>query len=199
MPRLQETSRAATSLTASRRNFKKAVDQCHEDLKTSILLRFFSSLCSACSGVNASSNATIYAQQSPSPSPALRPDVIKVRSILIEGQPASWKVEMTRVRGRESLKAIYFLDEAHGWAGGKDALYETLDGGLNWKRVKIEIPKNAKVASIFFTNHSRGWVVLQKKPSDADHLELDDMSNYQEVYSLADAYQRRRAKLADAA
>jgi photosystem II stability/assembly factor-like uncharacterized protein len=89
-------------------------------------------------------------------------NTVQIESSLIEGRPTSLKAVPMQIGDREDLSKIYFLDEAHGWVGGRNALYSTIDSGNTWGKVKIDIPPQADVAAIVFTNLSVGWVALQR-------------------------------------
>lgn len=95
-----------------------------------------------------------------------RERVIHVKTVLGKADSSSWRVDATRAVGQEVLRSVFFLDEMHGWVGGKGALYRTTDGGKTWLRVDISVSKTACVKKLLFTNPTVGWAVVQEEASD---------------------------------
>lgn len=93
----------------------------------------------------------------------LMESVIKVKTTLSKAKSSSWKVDETKMVGHETLRSVHFLDAIHGWAGGKDVLYRTADGGKTWLRVDIDLAQNASVTQVVFLNLATGWVVVQNE------------------------------------
>jgi photosystem II stability/assembly factor-like uncharacterized protein len=59
------------------------------------------------------------------------------------------------------LRAVYFVDERHGWAvGGKGALLVTEDGGATWRQ--LPPPAEESLRDIFFADESNGWLVCER-------------------------------------
>ncbi|HLL17041.1 MAG TPA: YCF48-related protein [Pyrinomonadaceae bacterium] len=59
------------------------------------------------------------------------------------------------------LRAVYFVDEARGWAvGGKGALLGTTDGGRTWEVRRA--PAEDTLRDVYFTNEQAGWLVCDR-------------------------------------
>ncbi|MBC7795642.1 MAG: hypothetical protein H7Z37_02080 [Pyrinomonadaceae bacterium] len=59
------------------------------------------------------------------------------------------------------LHKIYFLDSKQGWiAGSSGTLLATIDGGDNWKTVKL--PTNDNLRDVFFSDSENGWLVCER-------------------------------------
>ncbi|WP_227011805.1 WD40/YVTN/BNR-like repeat-containing protein [Paenibacillus lutimineralis] len=60
-------------------------------------------------------------------------------------------------------KDIYFVSPTHGWIirnfseSGEAIVLRTIDGGATWKMTSL--PKANEVASVFFINEDRGWIL----------------------------------------
>jgi len=60
-------------------------------------------------------------------------------------------------------KDIYFVNPTHGWIirnfteSGEAIVLRTIDGGITWKITSL--PKANEVASVFFINEDRGWIL----------------------------------------
>jgi photosystem II stability/assembly factor-like uncharacterized protein len=60
------------------------------------------------------------------------------------------------------LRAVYFLDEMHGWVGGSSgALLETTDGGRTWTQA-LRRPTDDAIRDIYFKDASTGWIVCER-------------------------------------
>jgi photosystem II stability/assembly factor-like uncharacterized protein len=89
--------------------------------------------------------------------------VIGSESRLNEQATTLWKSREIALGSQNSLTAIHFSDERHGWIGGASAtLYKTDDAGTNWRRITLDVPREMGVQHISFVNEHTGWVVLQK-------------------------------------
>jgi len=95
-----------------------------------------------------------------------REQVTHVEATLKKSASVDWHVDETKTVGRDDLVSVFFLDENHGWAGTRDALYSTTDGGKNWRRIEIGVSKTALVKKVVFTSQTDGWSVLQDQSSD---------------------------------
>jgi photosystem II stability/assembly factor-like uncharacterized protein len=95
-----------------------------------------------------------------------RERVIHVKTVLGKADSSSWRVDETRAAGQQGLRSVFFLDDMHGWVGGRGALYRTTDGGKTWPRVDITVSKTACVKKLHFTNPTVGWAVVQEEASD---------------------------------
>jgi photosystem II stability/assembly factor-like uncharacterized protein len=94
----------------------------------------------------------------------------------------------------DNMRAVYFIDSKHGWAGGVEGrLYKTDDGGGSWQNVSIEAPREADVQNIFFLNDLVGWIVLQKSASSV--LEYD--RNYFRLMQTVDGGRNWRLQYED--
>jgi photosystem II stability/assembly factor-like uncharacterized protein len=59
------------------------------------------------------------------------------------------------------LRAVYFLNETHGWvAGTNGALLETLDGGNHWKKLLL-LTKDT-LHDVYFANETTGWLIAER-------------------------------------
>src|SRR5438132_10338437 len=95
-----------------------------------------------------------------------REQVTHVQSVLGKADSLSWKVDEMRTVGQEGLRSVFFLDEMHGWIGGKGALYRTTDGGKSWLLVDIGVSKSRFVRKVLFSTPMLGWAVVQEEASD---------------------------------
>jgi photosystem II stability/assembly factor-like uncharacterized protein len=95
-----------------------------------------------------------------------REQVTHVEATLKKSASVDWHVDETKTVGQEDLASVFFLDENHGWAGTRDTLYSTTDGGKSWRRIEIRISKTALVKKIVFTSQNDGWAVVQDQSSD---------------------------------
>ncbi|MDQ1558821.1 MAG: hypothetical protein QOD32_1881 [Pyrinomonadaceae bacterium] len=59
------------------------------------------------------------------------------------------------------LRAVYFVDEARGWAvGSKGALLATEDGGRSWTVRRA--PTEDTLRDVYFANEATGWLVCDR-------------------------------------
>ncbi|MCA1556006.1 MAG: hypothetical protein LC747_04870, partial [Acidobacteria bacterium] len=59
------------------------------------------------------------------------------------------------------LHAVYFVDEARGWAvGSRGALLATTDGGRTWNVRRA--PTEDSLRDVYFTNEQTGWLVCDR-------------------------------------
>ena len=59
------------------------------------------------------------------------------------------------------LRAVYFIDEARGWAvGSRGALLATTDGGRTWNVRRA--PTGDSLRDVYFTNELTGWLVCDR-------------------------------------
>jgi photosystem II stability/assembly factor-like uncharacterized protein len=59
------------------------------------------------------------------------------------------------------LRAVYFLDQNHGWvAGSGGTLLETTDGGGTWKRVSVFTKDSLR--DVYFADDHVGWLVVER-------------------------------------
>lgn len=59
------------------------------------------------------------------------------------------------------LRAVYFVDEARGWAvGSKGALLATTDGGASWEVRRR--PTEDTLRDVYFMNEQTGWLVCDR-------------------------------------
>jgi photosystem II stability/assembly factor-like uncharacterized protein len=82
------------------------------------------------------------------------------------------KSSVIKLNDHENLFAVYFVDEKNGWVGGEKKLYKTENGGANWIQCSFELPFEAKIKNIYFTNLTVGWILLQNK--------VEDITSYKE-------------------
>jgi photosystem II stability/assembly factor-like uncharacterized protein len=55
------------------------------------------------------------------------------------------------------IQLIGFIDTLHGWTGGGNALYETVDGGLNWSNITSQIPSAGRFNRFLKTSDSTAF------------------------------------------
>jgi photosystem II stability/assembly factor-like uncharacterized protein len=90
---------------------------------------------------------------------------------VIDGRTAPWKATDLEVSGREDLGVLQFLNASEGWVGGsKGGLYKTVDAGKSWQKVKLDVPPDAIVNSIFFINPSVGWIIVSQEGEVFDNI-----------------------------
>jgi photosystem II stability/assembly factor-like uncharacterized protein len=69
-------------------------------------------------------------------------------------------VRVTKPAGHQprvdSLNAVAFVSSTRGWAGGKDAIIATADGGTTWTQ---QYAGRAEIGSLDFTDDQHGWAV----------------------------------------
>jgi len=56
----------------------------------------------------------------------------------------------------EKLYSVYFESPLLGWVAGKNIIYKTSDGGINWQEKKRD---NSWYYDIYFVDQNNGWVV----------------------------------------
>jgi photosystem II stability/assembly factor-like uncharacterized protein len=100
----------------------------------------------------------------------------------------------------EKLNSIFFIDENHGWAAGKDVVLMTTDGGNNWTQNQLAGINN----SIHFVNINSGWVCNSEgkifKTTDGGFnwimkhsepgKEITSITFYDENFGIASGYNR---------
>ena len=100
---------------------------------------------------------------------------------LLKSQPAKVsptkvslaELQVTKVKGANSLTSAHFLDEKNGWVAERKLLFRTSDGGRNWQKLNIKLPSEASISSVFFINDKLGWLSIVKEfevtPFGQDH------------------------------
>lgn len=59
------------------------------------------------------------------------------------------------------LRAVYFLDQNHGWvAGSGGTLLETTNGGQTWRKLNPSTKDNLR--DVYFANEKVGWLVAER-------------------------------------
>jgi photosystem II stability/assembly factor-like uncharacterized protein len=103
----------------------------------------------------------------PSSIPVSQQRVATFERVIRHDDSLLWKSRTKLLPNQESLTSIQFLDQENGWIGTHDGtLYRTSNGGKEWQRIKVPIPKEAYISSLFFINISNGWIACGLKPSD---------------------------------
>ena len=80
----------------------------------------------------------------------------------------NWRAETKFTK--DNIRDVYFADENHGWILCERDIYssgtlspsyiwETFDGGTNWKTVRFEGEGKERLVRIFFTKEGIGWAV----------------------------------------
>ena len=93
--------------------------------------------------------------------------------IVLEDKKSKWKVTKNLVGNSFPILSLFFLDDNNGWAGSKNYIYKTIDSGKNWESIPISFIGDADVKSLYFTDVSRGWIVLQRNGSKFSYSEED--------------------------
>ena len=59
----------------------------------------------------------------------------------------------------QTMEAIFFLDEQHGWAAGwAGTILRTADGGAHWEQIKTNAA-SWSLSSLYFKDANNGWIV----------------------------------------
>ena len=58
----------------------------------------------------------------------------------------------------EDLQRIHFIDEQHGWIGGKEVLLRTENGGQTWQRVGKGLENVFFISAMHFITPKKGWI-----------------------------------------
>ena len=58
----------------------------------------------------------------------------------------------------EDLQRIVFIDEKHGWIGGKEVLLRTENGGETWQINRKGLEKIYFISAMVFINPKEGWI-----------------------------------------
>ena len=83
------------------------------------------------------------------------------------------------------LHLVNFSDENHGWIGGRNSFYKTIDAGKTWSPVPLNFPEGAEPTQILFRSASTGWVILQKDGDASNRAQwLMFTSNGGETWNL---------------
>lgn len=78
-------------------------------------------------------------------------------------------------------KDIYFTSPTHGWIirnftdTGEAIVLRTVDGGITWKMASL--PKANEVASVFFINEERGWILTVDSSQSGDVTKTLHLTN----------------------
>src|SRR6267142_2168326 len=84
-----------------------------------------------------------------------------VSSVLAKRRRISLEVEKVLLSSQESIQAIQFVDESHGWLVGNDELFETSDGGERWHQVTVPLTPGSIITTTFFMDQL-GWVAVDR-------------------------------------
>jgi photosystem II stability/assembly factor-like uncharacterized protein len=88
-----------------------------------------------------------------------------------------WKWRETKIGDAQSLYHIQFLNADQGFASGdQGSLHKTLDGGVRWQKLKIDMPSTRHLAGFQFVDPSIGWVISNKDSHDT--LVLDGYESH---------------------
>ena len=87
---------------------------------------------------------------------------------LIKNRIASHRLDGSWVEQKEedgcSLLGVYFIDGITGWAVGENGMiFQTENGGNEWKISTIPGLSNGWLSNVFFVNKDKGWAVGVKK------------------------------------
>lgn len=135
-------------------------------LKISSFCIFLSLLSAACGSIQ----TNVHANRGSSEEQTINKEkpverVTQIKATLSTTGLSSWAADEMRLRGRETMRSVFFLDALHGWAGGKGALYSTADSGKTWLPVDIGLPENTSVLQVVFLDLKNGWIVMQSEAS----------------------------------
>jgi photosystem II stability/assembly factor-like uncharacterized protein len=79
--------------------------------------------------------------------------------LLSDDQGATWR-QAKSVPTRVMLTAVYFADDAYGWAVGHDeTIINTVDGGENWTRSHFSAEAQQPLLDLWFANRVSGIAV----------------------------------------
>jgi photosystem II stability/assembly factor-like uncharacterized protein len=79
--------------------------------------------------------------------------------LLSDDQGATWR-QAKSVPTRVMLTAVYFADDAYGWAVGHDeTIINTVDGGENWTRSHFSAESQQPLLDLWFANRVSGIAV----------------------------------------
>jgi photosystem II stability/assembly factor-like uncharacterized protein len=79
--------------------------------------------------------------------------------LLSDDQGTTWR-QATSVPTRAMLTAVYFVDDAYGWATGHDeTIINTVDGGENWTRSHFSAEAQQPLLDLWFANRVSGIAV----------------------------------------
>jgi photosystem II stability/assembly factor-like uncharacterized protein len=89
--------------------------------------------------------------------------IVAVVALVAAGQVVhaqqSW--QGTDVGSFAWLRAIYFLDQNHGWIGGSNGtLLQTSDAGASWTRIKLNSADT--IHDIYFSDAQHGWALCER-------------------------------------
>jgi len=71
--------------------------------------------------------------------------------------------ESIRVDSRHDLLYLTFVDSLHGWfADTNEAVFRTVDGGLNWRRLRVPLQPNAEITGLTFFDRASGWITVRE-------------------------------------
>jgi photosystem II stability/assembly factor-like uncharacterized protein len=56
------------------------------------------------------------------------------------------------------LSGAQFVNATKGWVFNRRSLFVTSDSGKSWRRLLLDLPTDASVSSVFFSDESRGWL-----------------------------------------
>lgn len=76
-------------------------------------------------------------------------------------QSPKWHAkELKQIEGTSSL---FFKNALEGWIGTSDGfVYRTADGGTNWSKQGVDVPKEFRINKIFFVNSDIGWLTAKR-------------------------------------
>jgi photosystem II stability/assembly factor-like uncharacterized protein len=86
--------------------------------------------------------------------------VIMICFTVVITTPAKWsKVESNTLAW---LRAVYFINEDHGWVGGSNGtLLTTADGGLTWRQNRKFT--NDNIRDLYFSDAEHGWLLCERE------------------------------------
>ena len=78
--------------------------------------------------------------------------------LFTEDAGLSWKKASVFGSLDSKLNSVFFINQKNGWAAGANGqIYQTINGGKNWRRQNSTVEKNLN--DIFFINTAEGWTV----------------------------------------
>ncbi len=78
--------------------------------------------------------------------------------LFTEDAGLSWKKASVFGNSDSKLNSVFFINQKNGWAAGANGqIYQTINGGKNWRKQNSTIEQN--LTDIFFINTAEGWAV----------------------------------------
>lgn len=121
---------------------------------------------------------------------ASRPSPVKNKTVVLEPILAPLKeasqrsvaVMKSKISEQDEFKYAQFVNADFGWAASTESLYKTSDGGKTWNRTSLNLALSSHIASFFFLDETRGWLVVR----DQVHSERYGFGNSSQILASND-------------